>query len=80
MSWTSSSPTFGPHVRPTLPDRAGPVALDTDVASLILKGRDDGLAAELVRRTWCVSFVTIGELVKWAEATATFPERGADLP
>jgi len=44
-----------------------PVVLDTDVASLIIKGRGDALAASLAGRLWCVSFVTVGELVKWAE-------------
>jgi predicted nucleic acid-binding protein len=43
------------------------VVLDTDVASLIIKGRGEPLAAHLTGRTWCVSFVTVGELVKWAE-------------
>jgi predicted nucleic acid-binding protein len=43
------------------------VVLDTDVASLIIKGRGDALAEHLAGRTWCVSFVTVGELVKWAE-------------
>lgn len=43
------------------------VVLDTDVALLIIKGRGDALAEHLAGRTWCVSFVTVGELVKWAE-------------
>jgi predicted nucleic acid-binding protein len=44
------------------------VVLDTDVASLIIKGRGDTLAAQLSGRTWCVSYVTVGELVKWGTA------------
>ncbi len=41
--------------------------LDTDVASLIIKGRARSLAPHLAGSIWCVSFVTVGELVKWAE-------------
>lgn len=44
------------------------MVLDTDVASLIIKGRGDVPAGQLFGLTWCVSFVTVGELVKWAEA------------
>src|SRR6266511_753906 len=65
-SWSSSSPTSGHPVRPTLPE-PGAVVLDTDVASLIIKGRGQPLAPQLAGRTWCVSLVTAGELVKWAE-------------
>jgi predicted nucleic acid-binding protein len=40
--------------------------LDTDVASAILRGRvPDRLRARLAGRTWCISFVTYGELIKW---------------
>jgi len=46
---------------------ADPVVLDTDVASLAIKGRLDRSTLDLIGRTWCVSFVTVGELVKWAE-------------
>jgi toxin FitB len=43
------------------------VVLDTDVASRILKRQLDGpLAAKLTGVTWCVSFVTVGELWQWA--------------
>ena len=42
------------------------VVLDTDVASGSLRGRlDDPLRARLTGKTWCISFVTVGELTKW---------------
>ncbi|MDQ2708279.1 MAG: type II toxin-antitoxin system VapC family toxin [Actinomycetota bacterium] len=45
-----------------------PVVLDTDVSSQILKNRLTGpLAAKLIGTTWCVTFVTVGELWQWAE-------------
>jgi predicted nucleic acid-binding protein len=44
------------------------VVLDTDVASLSYKGRlPASLAAQLVGQEVCVTFVTIGELSRWAE-------------
>ena len=44
------------------------VVLDTDVASLSYKGRLPTAPAErLVGREVCVTFVTIGELARWAE-------------
>jgi predicted nucleic acid-binding protein len=44
------------------------VVLDTDVASLSYKGRLPGsLAARLLGQEVCVTFVTIGELSRWAE-------------
>jgi toxin FitB len=43
------------------------VILDTDVASRIIKRQLDGpLAARLTGVTWCVTFVTVGELWQWA--------------
>ena len=43
------------------------VVLDTDVASLSHKGRLPApLAARLVGQEVCVTFVTIGELSRWA--------------
>jgi toxin FitB len=43
------------------------VVLDTDVASLSYKGRlPDSLAARLIGHEVCVTFVTIGELSRWA--------------
>ena len=45
------------------------VVLDTDVASRIIKGKLTGpLATKLTGLTWCVTFVTVGELWQWAEA------------
>lgn len=42
--------------------------LDTDVASLSYKGRlPPALAAALVGHEVCVTFVTVGELARWAE-------------
>jgi len=49
-----------------LPDAEGPVVLDTDVASLIMRGRLDPADSGLIWRTWCVTFVTVGELAKGA--------------
>jgi predicted nucleic acid-binding protein len=44
------------------------VVLDTDVASQIIKNRLGGpLATRLTGLTWCVTFVTVGELWQWAE-------------
>ena len=43
------------------------LVIDTDVASLLQKRRvPEGLAAALVGNTLCVTFVTVGELAKWA--------------
>jgi hypothetical protein len=39
------------------------VVLDTDVASRAIKGTlGDPLATRLTGMTWCVTFVTVGEL------------------
>ena len=44
------------------------VVLDTDVASAVIRDRLPApLAARLTGRVWAVSFVTVGELWKWAE-------------
>jgi Predicted nucleic acid-binding protein, contains PIN domain len=44
------------------------VVLDTDVASLSFRNRlPPTLHAHLIGRITCVSFVTIGEMTKWAE-------------
>ena len=47
-----------------MPDPDSPVLLDTDVLSLIMKGRLDPAESGLAEHTWCVSFVTVGELAK----------------
>lgn len=41
------------------------IVLDTDVASVSLRGRLDPLRARLTGETWCISSVTVGELTKW---------------
>lgn len=42
------------------------VVLDTDVASAALRERLPGPAkSRLLGRTWCITFVTLGELTKW---------------
>ena len=47
------------------------VVLDTDVSSLLQKGRlPDSLAGHLRDVTAAVSFVTVAELYKWAERRA----------
>lgn len=44
------------------------VALDTDVASLIFKGKlPDSMAAQLIGYRPCITFVTLAELTKWTE-------------
>lgn len=44
------------------------VVLDTDVASLSFKRRlPPSLLGQLVGKDVCISFVTLGELTKWAE-------------
>lgn len=44
------------------------IVLDTDVASRSLKRRLAGpLGTKLIGATWCVTFVTAGELWHWAE-------------
>jgi predicted nucleic acid-binding protein len=56
------------------------VVLDTDVASGILRGRiSDQLRARLAGKTWCISFVTLGELTKWTILRSWGPQRLADL-
>ena len=43
------------------------VVIDTDVASLLQKRRvPERLAGALIGHTLCVTFVTVGELAKWA--------------
>lgn len=45
-----------------------PTILDTDVASLLHRRRLTGpLAARLIGREPLITFVTFGELTKWAE-------------
>lgn len=52
------------------------VVLDTDVASASLRGRlDDPLRAGLTSETWCISFVTVGELTKWTVLRSWGPRK-----
>jgi toxin FitB len=56
------------------------VVLDTDVASLTLKNRlPDRLRAVLAGHTMCITFVTVGELMKWRVLRSWGPRRTADL-
>ena len=57
-----------------------PVVLDTDVASLIHKGKLPGpLAARLVGRRPLITFVTFGELTQWTELRAWGGRRRQEL-
>jgi toxin FitB len=43
------------------------VVLDTDVSSELFKGTLTGpLRARLADRSWCITFITVGELWRWA--------------
>lgn len=56
------------------------VVLDTDVASRLQKGQlTRGVAQSLVGATVVLTFVTVGELLKWAESRSWGPARKADL-
>jgi toxin FitB len=56
------------------------VVLDTDVASASLRGRlPDRLRALLTGQTWCISFVTVGELTKWTVLRSWGPRKLAEL-
>nr|MDT0660031.1 type II toxin-antitoxin system VapC family toxin [Micromonospora sp. DSM 115978] len=56
------------------------VVLDTDVASMILRGRlPDRLRARLAGRTLAITFVTLGELTKWTVLRSWGPRKLADL-
>lgn len=56
------------------------VVLDTDVASAMLRGRMPGtLAARLAGHSVAVTFITVGELVKWTLVRHWGPRRLAGL-
>lgn len=56
------------------------VVLDTDVASRVIKRQlGDPLAARLTGATWCVTFVTVGELWQWATMRSWGPRTREDL-
>jgi toxin FitB len=43
------------------------VVLDTDVASLVYRRRlPAGLTTRLTGLTWCLTYVTVGEMTQWA--------------
>lgn len=51
------------------------VVLDTDVASAVIRDRLPApMAARLTGAVWSVTFVTVGELWKWAEARSWGPQ------
>ena len=57
-----------------------PVVVDTDVASLIWKGQlPHPLAAMLAGTPICLTFVTVGELAKWARVRDWGARRRDDL-
>lgn len=55
------------------------VVLDTDAASLAFRRRlPASLAARLTGQTWCITYVTVGELTQWAHLRSWSPRnRGA---
>lgn len=55
------------------------VVLDTDTASLAFRRRLPAtMAARLVGQTWCVTYVTVGEMTQWAHLRSWSPRnRGA---
>lgn len=56
------------------------VVLDTDVASGILRDRlPSSLRSRLVGQTLTITFVTLGELVKWTEVRRWGPRKRATL-
>jgi toxin FitB len=56
------------------------VVLDTDVAPGSLRGRlDDPLRARLTGETWCIWFVTVGQLTKWTVLRSWGPRKLAEL-
>ena len=56
------------------------IVLDTDVASVSLRGRlTDPLRTRLTGETWCLSFVTLGELTKWTVLRSWGPQKLAEL-
>ena len=56
------------------------IVLDTDVGSTILRGRlADPLRSRLAGQSLCITFVTLGELTKWAVLRDWGPRRLASL-
>jgi toxin FitB len=77
-SSTRSARSCASRAGPTVPE-AGPLLLDTDIASDIMKGRLDPGDGILLDHTWCVSFVTVGEFAKGAAAAAWSLRRRTEL-
>lgn len=56
------------------------VILDTDVASRVIKRQlVDPLAGRMTGATWCVTFVTVGELWQWAAMRSWGPRTREEL-
>jgi toxin FitB len=56
------------------------VVIDTDVASLTIKGRlPPALLRQLIGAQVGISFVTLGELVRWATMRSWGPQRRGEL-
>jgi hypothetical protein len=56
------------------------VVLDTDVASFSLRNRlPDQLRTALAGHTMCITFVTVGELMKWRVLRSWGPSRTNEL-
>jgi predicted nucleic acid-binding protein len=56
------------------------VVLDTDVASRSIKRKlPPSMKAQLSSQAWCVTFVTVGELWKWAHLRAWGRQRRLEL-
>jgi toxin FitB len=68
-----------PPVRPTLAELDNPILLDTDVVSLLMKGYLDPTVSGLREHSWCVSFITVGELAKGAAMAKWNLRRWNDL-
>jgi predicted nucleic acid-binding protein len=62
-----------------LAEADSPIVLDTDVASLSQKGRLGPGGDSLLGRTWCVSFVTVGELAAGAAGASWGLRKWTDL-
>jgi predicted nucleic acid-binding protein len=62
-----------------LAEAGSPVVLDTDVASLIQRQRLGSGGERLVGRTWCVTFVTVGELAAGAAGAGWDLRKWTDL-
>jgi hypothetical protein len=56
------------------------VVLDTDVASLIFRGRlPAAMRARLTGKRWCIPFVAVAEMTQWARARNWAPRNEAAL-